>query len=74
MLKEHDRVVLTADFPEHRLKAGDLGVIALVHGQGEGYEVEIFTVNGQTYDVITVAAGQVRPVGQLEIAHARPVK
>jgi len=73
MLKEHDRVVLTTDFPEYRLKAGDLGVIVLVHGHGKGYEVEIFTVDGQTYDVITVAADQVRPVGQLEIAHARPV-
>ena len=71
MLKEHDRVVLTADFPEYRLKAGDMGVIVFVHAQGAGYEVEIFTVDGRTYDVITVEAHQIRPIGQLEIAHAR---
>ena len=74
MLKEHDRVVLTADFPEHRLKAGDIGVIVLTHGPGKGYEIEIFTADGKTYDVITVDADQVRPVSQLEIAHARPVE
>jgi hypothetical protein len=71
VLKEHDRVVLTADFPEYRLKAGDMGVIVFVHEQGAGYEVEVFTVDGRTYDVITVEAHQIRPVGQLEIAHAR---
>jgi hypothetical protein len=74
MLKEHDRVVLTVDFPEYRLKAGDMGVIVFVHGQGEGYEIEVFTVDGRTYDVITVDANQIRPIGQLEIAHARPVE
>lgn len=50
-----------------------MGAIVLVHRQGEGYEMEIFTVSG-TYGVITITVGQARPVGQLETAHAHPVK
>lgn len=38
MIAELDRVVLTADLPEHSLRAGDLGTVVLVHRGGEGYE------------------------------------
>jgi hypothetical protein len=31
MLKEHDRVVLTADVPAERLKAGDVGTIVHIY-------------------------------------------
>ena len=37
-------------------------MVVMVHDGGAGYEVEIFTLDGQTLDVITVEAGQVRPV------------
>lgn len=73
MLKELDRVVLTDDFPEYQLKMGDMGVVVLVHGEGIGYEVEIFTAEGKTYEVISVSASQIRPVQALEIAHARAI-
>ena len=73
MMREHERVVLTVDFPEHGLKAGDVGVVVMVHDGGAGYEVEIFTLDGQTLDVITVEAGQVRPVAPKEVMHARRV-
>lgn len=71
MIREHERVVLTVDFPESGLKAGDVGVVVMVHGQGNGYEVEIFTLDGRTLDVITTEAGQVRPVAPSEVMHAR---
>lgn len=74
MLKELDRVVLAVDFPEYQLQAGDMGVIVLVHDDGAGYEIEIFTAEGKTYEVITVEAAQIRPVQAFEIAHARPIK
>jgi len=32
MIKEHDQVVITADLPEHDLKAGDLGTVVMIHG------------------------------------------
>ncbi len=73
MIKEHERVVLTVDFPEYGLKAGDVGVVVMVHGAGEGYEVEIFTLDGKTLDVITVEAEQVRPVGPTEVMHSRRI-
>jgi hypothetical protein len=45
-----------------------------VYVHGEGYEVEFFTLDGKTLDVITVLASQVRPVSSREIAHARPLE
>lgn len=73
MIREHERVVLTVDFPELSLKAGDVGVVVMVHDDGAGYEVEIFTLDGPTLDVSTVEAGQVRPVAPKEVMHARRV-
>ncbi len=73
MIKEHERVVLTADIPAHGLKAGDVGVVVMVHGDGECYELEIFAVDGRTLDVITVEASQVRPVDAAEVMHARRI-
>jgi hypothetical protein len=61
MLKEHQKGVLMVDLPEYGLKAGD------------AYEVEFFTLDGQTLDVVTVAASQIRPVSSTEIMHARPM-
>ncbi|MCC7447508.1 MAG: DUF4926 domain-containing protein, partial [Anaerolineae bacterium] len=48
MIEELDSVVLTVDLPEHSLVAGDIGTVVLVHGKGEGYEVEFVTLDGQT--------------------------
>jgi len=45
----------------------------LVHRGGAGYEVEFSTLAGRTLAVVTVRAGDVRPVGEREIAHARQV-
>lgn len=73
MIKEHDCVVLTADFPEHGFKAGDVGVVVLVHDGGAGYEIEIFALDGRTLDVITVGAEHVRMVGASELIHARRI-
>jgi hypothetical protein len=73
MIQELDRVVLTADLPEYDLKAGDVGTVVLVHGQGEGYEVEFVTLDGETVAVVSVFASQVRPIERREIAHARRI-
>ncbi|NJL57485.1 DUF4926 domain-containing protein [bacterium] len=71
MIKEHDQVVITADLPEHDLKAGDVGVVVHIYADGEGYELEIFSVDGRTLDVVTVEASQVRPVRRDDVLHAR---
>jgi hypothetical protein len=72
MIKELDRVVLQADLPEHGLKAGDVGTVVLEHGE-RGYEIEFLSLTGETLAVVSVLAGQVRPISRREIAHARLV-
>jgi hypothetical protein len=73
MVKEHDRVVLTVDLPDYQLQAGDIGTIVMIHQGAKGYEVEFFTVDGKTFDVVTVEAVQVRAVNSNELLHARPM-
>lgn len=73
MIREHDRVVLTADVSEEGLRAGDVGTVVHVHRQGEAYEVEFMTLDGETVAVTTLRASEVRPVSRREITHARPL-
>ena len=72
MLKEHDRVVLTADLPAARLKDGDVGCVVHVYPDASGYEVEFVALDGTTLAVETVPAAMVREVRPLELAQARP--
>lgn len=71
MIKEHERVVLKVPVPGERLEAGDVGTVVHVYRDGEAYEVEFTTLEGNTAAVVTVEASQVRPVGRREITHAR---
>ena len=68
-----EQVVLTDDLPGEGLRAGDVGVIVFVHGQGEAYEVEFVTLSGATVAVATARAEQVRPLDQADMCHARPL-
>ena len=70
---EHDRVVLTADVPDAKLAAGDVGTIVHAYAEGRAYEVEFVSLKGETIAVVTVVASQVRPVESCEITHARSV-
>jgi len=72
-MKELDLVVLTRELPGEGLRVGDIGTVVLVHQGGAGYEVECSTLGGRTPAVATLAADDVRPVGDREIAHARHV-
>ena len=71
MIQEHERVIFTVDIPDHHLAAGDVGTVVHIYGDGAAYEVEVFTLDGRTLDVVTVEAGQVRPVTQRDVLHAR---
>jgi hypothetical protein len=71
MIRELDRVVLTTDLPEYKLKKGDIGTVVLVHQGGKGYEVEFVTLDGETVAVISLFDTQLRPIGHREIAQAR---
>ena len=73
MIEELDRVVLTEDVADYDLKAGDVGTVVMVHGKGEGFEVEFMALNGETIAVVTLLAAQVRPAQRGEITHVRKV-
>jgi hypothetical protein len=71
MIREHDRVVLTAPIPSEGLEAGDVGTVVHIYEDGGAFEVEFTTLDGDTAAVATVEATQVRPVSKREITHAR---
>ena len=74
MIKEHERVALIEDIPKYHLKAGDLGVVVFIHSNHDGYELEIFGADGNTLDVVTVEARQVRAVTRRDVMHARTLE
>jgi hypothetical protein len=69
--KEHDCVVLKANFPGNGLLAGDVGTIIHIHADGVACEVEFITLTGRTVAVATVEASQLRPVSSQDINHVR---
>lgn len=71
MIKEHEVVVLTAAVPNEGLERGDVGTVVHVYADGQAFEVEFFTIAGETAAVATVEASQVRPVTERDISHAR---
>ena len=70
-MKETERVILNKPMPNDRLEAGDVGTVVHVYRDGSAYEVEFTTLDGRTAAVVTVDAGDVRPVSRREISHAR---
>ncbi len=71
MIREHERVVLTAPVPNERLEIGDVGTVVHIYSDGGALEVEFTTLDGRTAAVATVEASGVRPVTSREITHAR---
>ena len=73
MIKEHDRVALTEDLPAYGLKRGDIATVVMVHSI-PGYELELVTLDGETFAVISAFPHQVRAIGRREIAQARELE
>ncbi len=73
-IKEHDCIVLTADLPGENLQAGDVGTVVHIHKDGAAFEVEFFTLAGQTVAVATVEASDVRPISKRDISHVRELQ
>lgn len=71
MIKEHDCIVLTVNLPDQGLEAGDVGTVVHIHNGGEGYEVEFMTLPGETVAIVTLLAGQMRPLNRRDLAHTR---
>jgi hypothetical protein len=80
MIYEFERVVLTVDIPHKKLQKGDIGTVVLVYPKATlastpstGFEVEFFTIDGNTLTVETLLPHQIRPVKTNELAHVREV-
>ena len=71
MIKEHDRVVLTAAVPEQGLVPGDVGTVVHIYGGNKAFEIEFLSLDGETAAIATVEASNIRPVHRSEITHAR---
>ena len=74
-IPEHSTVVILRDLPECEVAAGDVGVVVHVYrgtdGEPAGYEIETFGVDGESLDVVTVNAADVRAVQRTDRWHAR---
>ena len=70
-MKEHDRIVLSADLPTEGLKRGDVGTVVHIYKGGKAAEVEFLALDGQTVAIATVESSEIRPVAKGEITHAR---
>jgi hypothetical protein len=71
MIREHDRVVLTAAVADAGLVTGDVGTVVHAYDDGQAFEIEFTALGGHTIVVATVEVSQVRPVTGGEITHAR---
>lgn len=71
MIAEHSLVVLDCDPPHEKLNRGDVGTVVHVYQGGRGYEVEFVDGGGRTVALVTVGAGDVRPIAAGELLHAR---
>lgn len=69
-IEEHEEAVLTEDLPESELRAGDRGVVVMVHRAGEGdytgpdgYTVEFPPPHGGSgaRPIVSLSPEQVRP-------------
>jgi hypothetical protein len=62
MIDECDLIAILIDLPEFGLVRGDVGTVAMVHGQQAGFEVEFVNARGQTIAVETLMANQVKKI------------
>jgi hypothetical protein len=71
--RELDTVVLTRDFTEAELRAGDLGAVVQVYSP-DTLEVEFVTASGRTQALRTVNTTDVRPVRDNDLLAVRPAR
>jgi hypothetical protein len=71
MIEEHSSVVLTEPLPAVGLEAGDVGVVVHVHRNGEAFEVEFMTLDGNMLTIETLTAKQIRAARNRDIPHVR---
>ncbi len=71
MIEENASVVLTERLPAVGLEVGDVGVVVHVHRNGEAFEVEFMTLDGNTMTIETLTTKQIRAARDRDIPHVR---
>ena len=72
MISELETVVLVNDLPEENLKAGDVGIVVFVYNNGEAYDVEFVSTDGNTIALKILKNEMIRSTfGRKEILHVR---
>ncbi|GAB3221848.1 DUF4926 domain-containing protein [Spirosoma arcticum] len=64
MIKESDLVALLVDLPGADLIRGDVGTVAMVHGDQQGFEIEFVNASGKTIAVETLHQSQIKKINQ----------
>ena len=71
----YTRVALAVDFPQERLRKGDIATIVEHHpgkaGQEPGYSLEVFDAVGNTVAVVTTRESQLASLNSNELLHVR---
>ena len=57
-----------------RLECGDVGTVVQVYADGQAFEVEFMTLDGQTGAVATVESSTVRPSQAAKITYSRELR
>ena len=70
-IRELDTVVLVHDLEAYGLKRGDVGAVVHCYEDGNAFEVEFVTGEGETVAVVTLSEADVRPMRREEILHVR---
>lgn len=63
-IEETDLVAILIDIPTANLVRGDVGTIAMVHGDQLAFEVEFVNASGKTIAVETLSRNQVMKIDQ----------
>ncbi len=63
-------VVLTRDFPDHGLQAGDIGSVVGIYPKG-GVEVEFVRASGVTQALLTLGEMDIRKIGPSDLLATR---
>lgn len=67
-----DTVIAMANFPEHKVLAGDLGAVVEVYAAPSlAYEVEFINPDGSTRALLTLAPSQVRRLSPADVLTTR---
>jgi hypothetical protein len=64
MIRESDLVALLIDLPDADLIRGDVGTVAMIHGEQQGFEIEFVNASGKTIAVETLHQSQIKKINQ----------